>query len=252
MDWKGRVVFLTGASSGIGGELARTLGAKGARIALAARRKDKLDEVAESVRKAGGEALVLPVDVGDRVAVETAVAAAQTTFGPIQTLIANAGIGLPTPARCLDVDRVEEMFRVNFLGAVYATGAVLPAMLEAKGGHIVGVSSLAAWRGMPLTSTYSATKAALSAWLEGLRIELAPKRIQVTAVHPGFIRTPMTANNDFPMPFLMDADRAAAVIIGGIEAGRSEINFPLPMNVAMRLARHLPNVVYDSLIGRAR
>ena len=250
-SWKETVVAITGASSGIGRQLAIELARRGATVALLARRQDLLEALAETIRRDGGRARAIPCDVADRAQVERAIGAIAAEEGPIDVLVANAGVGLPTPAHRLDLDVVERLVRVNVLGVMYAVGAVLPAMLERGDGHLVAISSLAGWRGLPSSATYSATKAAVSTWMEGLRVELAPRGIRVTTVHPGFVRTPMTAKNDFPMPFLMDVQRAARIIVRGIEAGRRQINFPVPMVAVMRLARHLPDVVYDMLVAGA-
>jgi short-subunit dehydrogenase len=164
--------------------------------------------------------------------------------------VANAGVGVFTPAKRLDAALVERVMRVNFLGLVYAVEAVLPGMLERRAGHIVGVSSLAGWRGFPKTSAYAASKAAMTSWLEGLRIELAHQGVRVTTVHPGFVRTPMTAPNPFRMPFLMEADVAARIIARGVERGRSEVNFPFPTAGFMHVMRRMPNFVYDLLMRK--
>ncbi len=142
------------------------------------------------------------------------------------------------------------MVRVNLIGAAYAIEAVLPEMLRRGRGHLVGVSSLAAYRGLPGSSGYCATKAGLSALLEALRPELKPRGIAVTTVHPGFVRTPMTAGAKHPQPFLMDVEPAARIIVRGIEAGRRRIDFPMPMVALMTLVRLMPGPIYDRVIGR--
>lgn len=251
-DWKQSVVFLTGASSGIGASLAVAMGRKGARVVLAARREEALLGVAEQVTNAGGEAMVMPLDVADRAAVEAAVELVRARWGAIDCVVANAGIGINTPVTRFDVGAIEQTMRVNFLGVVYVVGAVIDEMVQRGRGHIVGVSSLAAWRGFPVNSAYAASKAAVSSWLEGLRIELTPRGVHVTTVHPGFVKTDMTAKNNFKMPFLMEPNDAADVILRGIEDGAREVNFPLPMSGLMRVAKWMPNAVYDRVMGKAR
>lgn len=248
--WNKRAVLLTGASSGIGRELAIQLGQQGASVGLMARRIEALESLADEIRGAGGDALVLPADVSNRSDVESGVARFEQAWGPVQTLIANAGYGTSTPAKRLPVDEVERIMRINFFGVVYAAGAALPGMLEAGDGHIVGVSSLAAYRGLPLASAYAASKAALSSWLEGLRIELRRKGIGVTSVHPGYVRTPMTAPNKGPMPFIIDADKAAGIILNKLGRRPAEINFPFQMATAMGLLRMMPNFAYDRIMGK--
>lgn len=244
-ELKDRVVLMTGASSGIGRSVAIELGREGARVALVARREDQLDDVAREVRAAGGETLVLPADVSDRDAAARTVEATLREWGQIDTVIANAGVGVTRPAHKLRIDDVETMIRVNYLGAVYVVLAALPPMVERKSGHVVGVSSLAAYRGLPGSAGYSASKAALSAFLESMRIDLRPHGVLVTTVHPGFVRTPMTDKNKFPMPFIMDVDKAARIMVQGIKAGRSEVNFPWQLAGIMKAVRRIPNAVYD-------
>lgn len=245
MELKDKVVLMTGASSGIGRAVAVQLGVEGAKVALVARREDQLDDVARAVRAAGGETLVLPADVSDREAAAQVVDAAQREWGHIDTVIANAGVGVTRPAHKLRIDDVEAMIRVNYLGAVYVVLSALPQMVERKSGHLVGVSSLAAYRGLPGSAGYSASKAALSAFFESLRVDLRPHGILVTTVHPGFVRTPMTDKNKFPMPFLMDVDTAARIMVQGIKAGRSEVNFPWQLAGIMTAVRRFPNLLFD-------
>jgi short-subunit dehydrogenase len=137
------------------------------------------------------------------------------------------------------------MVRVNVLGMMYLFDAVVPGMVERRSGHFVGVASLAGLRGLPTSSVYSATKAAMQAFLESSRGELAPYGVRVTTVNPGFIATPMTEKNRFKMPFLMNVDEAALIIADGIERGARVVEFPRLMSALVRLTRFLPAVVYD-------
>ena len=250
MSIRGEVAVVTGASSGIGAALARQLAARGVRVGLTSRRLDELEAVAGSIRAAGGTAAVATADAADPGATRAALARLAGELGPVDLLIANAGLGLSTPAEGFSAEVVERMVRVNLIGASYAIEAVLPEMLRRGRGHLVGVSSLAAYRGLPGSSGYCASKAGLSALLEALRPELKPRGIAVTTVHPGFVRTPMTAGQKNPQPFLMDADPAARVIVRGIEAGRRRIDFPMPMVALMTLVRLMPGPIYDRVIGR--
>jgi short-subunit dehydrogenase len=126
--------------------------------------------------------------------------------------------------------------------------AVVPKMAERRAGHFAGVASLAGLRGMPTSAVYSSTKAAMQAFLEGVRVELAPKGVAVTTINPGFVVSEMTAKNKFKMPFLMNADRAARIIADGLERRKRVIQFPLPMSLLMRFARVLPNALYDRVM----
>ena len=241
------VALVTGASTGIGRAVAIELGKRGCAVGLVARRAELLAEVAEELNALGARAAVAPADVRDWGQVRNAVRAVEQALGPIELLIANAGVGDPIGADRFDPERVRKLYEVNVLGAVYAIAAVLPGMLERGRGHLVGLSSLASYCGFPGASTYCATKAALRIQLEGLRVELRPRGIAVTCICPGFVRTPMTARNKFYMPFLMDAEPAARKIVNAIVRRRRVYNFPWPMAMLVWGLAHLPRWLYDRL-----
>ncbi len=244
------VVILTGASSGIGAALAVEYARqRSARIALLARREEQLAAVAQSVVDAGGEALVQPCDVTDEAAVSRAVDATRDAFGAIDVAIANAGIGDPTPIHRFEVERIGRIMRVNFDGAVHLFAACLPEMVERGRGQLVGVSSLAAYRGLPKSGGYSASKAALSALMESMRLELTPKGVAVTTVHPGFVKTPMTDLNKFPMPFIVPVETAATLVVRRLQGRPRTINFPWTLATGMSLLRFMPNWLYDGVMG---
>lgn len=238
---------VTGASSGIGRELALELARRGTRLALLARRREALEEVAAEARGAGARALVLPCDVRERPEVLCSIAAAEREHGPTDLLIASAGVALAVPAAGFDGARAEEVFRVNVLGTVYAIEAVLPSMLSRSSGHLVALSSLASCRGFPQSGPYCASKAALDVLLESLRVELRPRGIRVTTISPGFVATPMTTRNTFPMPFLVDVRSAASRVLRAIEEDRRVARFPWPMALAASLLRLVPGALYDRL-----
>lgn len=245
------VVIVTGASSGIGEALALRYAADDrARIGLLARRADLLEAVARAVRERGGEALPLPCDVTCASAVQDAVERTRGAYGPIDVAIANAGIGEPLPLRRFSADRVARTMRTNVEGPANLFAAVLPEMIERGAGRIAAVSSLAGFRGLPASGSYSASKAALTTLLESMRLELKPMGVSVTVVHPGFVRTPMTAPNRFKMPFLIEADAAARAIRRGVMRGRREVAFPWQTSLAMRLTRWLPDALYDAIMSR--
>jgi len=246
------VALVTGASSGIGLELARRLAREGTKVALVARRRDLLEGLAAEIRAAGGTALALPCDVRERMPMHAAVAQAARDLGPIDLLIANAGVGHVIPADRFDAALFEDTIRTNLLGPVYAVEAALPAMLSRRAGHIVGVSSLAAYRGFPMTHAYCASKSALNAFLEGLRAEISDRGVRITTVCPGFVRTPMTVKNKGAMPFLLEPDEAARRILRAVRAGRRVYNFPWPMAALMTLVRLLPSGVLDRAARSAR
>jgi NAD(P)-dependent dehydrogenase (short-subunit alcohol dehydrogenase family) len=247
----GPVVLLSGASSGIGAALAVELARScGARLGLLARRAELVEEVGRQVEAAGGEALALPADVTDPAAVAEAARLLVERWGPVDIAIANAGVGDPMPMARFSAERAAWLMRVNWEGAMNVFGAVLPSMWERRAGQIVGVSSIAGARGLPQSGPYCASKAALSTMLEAMRLELAPRGVAVTAVHPGYVTTPMTAKNRFPMPFIWPVEKAARVMAQGIIRRRREVNFPLPMFLATRLLRWLPDWIYDLLLRR--
>jgi short-subunit dehydrogenase len=237
--------IITGASSGIGAEMARELARRGYAVALLARRADLLQELAKQLPNA----VAVPCDVTDEAAVMSAVRAGERALGgPFDVAIANAGVGV-TGYAAKDVSDVERMMQVNYFGMLYLFHAVIPGMIERRSGRFAGIASIAGLRGLPTSSGYSASKAAMQAFLEAVRVELAPFGIRVTTVNPGFIATPMTEKNKFRMPFLMNADKAARIIIDGIERGARVVEFPWPMSLVMRFGRLLPAAVYDRVIG---
>lgn len=241
--------ILTGASSGIGAELARELVQRGYRIGLVSRREGLLEERVADLATLGGEAMALGADVNDDAAIREAVRRVTEAWGPIDLAVANAGIGIPTPAKRFELEDARAILRTNVEGTFTLFGATVPAMVERGEGHFVGVASIASFRGVPGGSVYSASKAAMRAFLEASRVELRRTGVMVTTVNPGFIETPMTEKNRFRMPFLMKADRAARIIADGIERRVPELSFPLPMVTLMRLMRILPIALYDRVTG---
>ena len=203
-------------------------------------------------RHGDGTAAIAAADAADPAATRAAIAALTAAIGPVDLLVANAGLGLGTPGTSFDAGDFERLVRVNLLGAAHAIAAVLPAMLERGGGHLVGVSSLAGFRAMPGSGGYSATKAGLSTLLEGLRVDLRRSGVAVTIVHPGYVHTPMTEGAAHPRPWLVDADRAADVIARGIARRRRVVNFPWQMTLLLRLVRALPAPIYDRLADALR
>lgn len=247
MQLEGKRILITGASTGMGYAIARALGEKGCYVALLARSEDKLRTLAKEIQNDGGQAIVLPVDIQDSAAVKQAVQNASRDMGGLDVLIANAGVGILKPAHKIALHHVDKMVDVNLKGAMYALLAGLEIMLEQGGGQLVGVSSLASYRGLPQSSVYSATKAALSSFLESLRVEYANKNIRVTTICPGYIKTPMTEGVKMAMPMVLEADVAAAMIIKAIEKEKKVYGFPWPMHWGVKLLRALPNGLYDVL-----
>ena len=245
-------IILTGASSGIGRALAVEYGRRGDSLLLVARREDRLREVAAEVERAGGRAVVLLADVADEDSAERALAVADESLGGVDIIIMNAGLGFPSFAHQFDAKETERVMAVNYYSIVRMIAAALPRMLAEKRGHLVAVSSLAAYRGMPGSGAYNASKAAVTVLMESLRTELRGSGVTITTVAPGFVRSEMTAQNEFKMPFLMDADVAAARIARALDRKTSEYRFPLPTSIMVRISQLLPNWLYDRILGSAR
>ncbi len=234
--------IITGASSGIGAAMAGELSRRGYALALLARRADRLEQLAGELP----DAIPIPCDVTDAAAVRNAVARA----GEVDIAIANAGVGT-TGWAAKSVSDAELMMRVNYFGMLYLFDAVVPQMMERRSGRFAGMASLAGLRGVPTAAGYSASKAAMQTFLESARVEVAKFGVRVITVNPGFIATAMTEKNEFKMPFLMTAERAAKIIIDGIERGARVVEFPLPMSALTRFSRVLPAWVADRIMGRA-
>lgn len=242
-------VFITGASSGLGRGLALHYAQSGARVFAAARRKDELSRLAQE------SPLVVPVplDVQDAEALVGAIRRAEEeSGGALDLVIANAGIGQPTPGRKMDWTVVRELLDVNVTAACVTLAAALPQMVARGRGHVAAVSSLAAFRGMPGNASYCASKAALHIWMESVRVDLRGTGVRATTIYPGFVRTGMTAKNKFPMPFLMELPDAVRVMARGLSRGAKTIYFPLPMAALTRALGALPRAMYEPLAGRAR
>ena len=202
--------------------------------------------------QAGGQAAAFPADVTCQGGLDTALAACRAAQGPVDLLVYCAGDWTPTDVEDFRFDDIERQVDVNLLGLARAIGAVLPAMRERRAGAIVGVASVAGYRGIPRSAAYGATKAGEVVFLESLRLDLKPFGIQVVTVAPGFVKTPLTDKNDFPMPFMITAEDAAGRIVSGLRRGRRYIEFPRRLGLVMRILRFLPVPVYDIVAGRLR
>ncbi len=246
MSFKDQIAVITGASSGIGWEMAKELARQGCHVGLIARRRERLEALAAECQGYGVRAAVAPADVAERDKVLAAFKLLRETLGPVDLLIANSGVGRPTPLEPMDMESVDNMIRVNYLGVVYSIEGVLPEMLQRGKGHLAAISSLAAYKGMPGESGYCSSKVAVNTYMEGLRIQLRRRGIAVTTVCPGFIRTPMTEVNQFPMPFVMNADKAARKILRAIARKKKVYDFPFATNLMMRSLRWMP----DFLVAR--
>lgn len=251
MDFQGARVWLTGASSGIGEALIAPLAARGARLAITARRADLLDRLATAARAHGGDVRVYAVDVTDRAAVRRAVTAIEADLGGIDVAILNAGGHPPGAGLRFDAQQYVDITTLNYLSVIYCLEAVLPAMLARGRGYIAGMASLAGSRAMPVSGAYGASKAALIHMLDSIRFDLEPHGVKVTVITPGFVKTPLTDRNRFPMPFRIPVDEAASAIIAGLERERREIHFPKVLSWTVKVLRILPYPMYQWIIWRA-
>jgi NAD(P)-dependent dehydrogenase (short-subunit alcohol dehydrogenase family) len=246
-----RVVVITGAGSGIGRQLALTLAAEGAAIGGLDLRAEGLDALAAEL-KAGGKRCATGLgDVTDASAVRAAIADLEARLGPTDILIACAGIGHATRARDFKPEDFAAQIQVNLIGVANSVAAVLPGMRERRRGHLVVLSSLASYRGLPVMSAYCASKAGVNALFDALRIELEPFNIACTTICPGWIRTPLTATMGFTIPAMMEVADAVQPMVAAIRARRSFIAFPARTLWQVRLMRHLPQRISDWLVRRA-
>ena len=244
MRYPGAVVWITGASSGIGESLARELAGRGARVAITARRGDRLDAIA------GDRILSVPADVTDLDAMRAAAARVEEELGPIDLAVLNAGTWRQMDVTAWDTELFRLHVETNLMGMVHGIDAVLPGMRRRRGGVIAGVSSVAGYRGWPSSEAYGSTKAAEINLLESLRIDLLPLGIRVLTVCPGFVRSDLTSQNTFRMPFLMEPPDAAARIADGIAREKAEMVFPLPMMLLMKATRLVPVRPWAALMSR--
>jgi NADP-dependent 3-hydroxy acid dehydrogenase YdfG len=250
MFWKDKVVFLTGASSGIGKGLALAIADQGGIVGLLARRVELLEELAA---QCSGAARIFAADVTHAEEVQAAADSLRAEFGIIDILICNAGVAGNDPeTREYSPGAVARVIDVNLMGAVNAVHAVVPNMLERGSGQIVAVSSLAGIRGLPKSAAYSASKAAMTAFFESVRLDLRGRGVSVTIIQPGFIKTPLTSGRQHKMPFLMDLDDAVPLFLTAIERNKKFASFPWQLATIVKAGKFFPAWLYDRIAGRAR
>lgn len=246
-----RSILITGASSGLGAALAVEYADMGVTLHLCGRDRERLDAVSERCRAAGAEVHDAVLDVTDAEAMRDWVLT-RDAEAPIDLVVANAGIsgGTSGLAGAESEEQVRALFAVNLDGVLNTVLPLVPLMSERKAGQIGLVSSLAGFRGLPSAPAYCGSKAAVKVFGEGLAGTLHPVGVGVSVICPGYVRTPLTDANDFPMPFLMEADRAARIIRRGLERRRPRIAFPWPMVAAVTLLQLLPPAWIDPLLRR--
>lgn len=243
-------VLITGASAGIGAALATELARRGRAVGLVARRAEHLEQVAARVRAVGGQAAWAAADVADEGAMAAAVAQLEQVLGPCEALVANAGVLTQRPVPQLDLNETLHTLRVNLEGPIVSAGAVLPGMLARGRGHLILVSSLAAFRVPSGWSAYAASKAGASAWWEGARAELAPRGVACSVVYPGYIDTDMVKQVRSPLLFLQPAEQLAAQLADLLDRPRPVVYSPRVFSWVGRLGWWLPGWLSDPLIAR--
>jgi short-subunit dehydrogenase len=247
--WPDARVWIVGASTGIGAETARLMLARGARVALSARSADKLSSVAGGAL-AAGRAIVEPLDFTDESAVEAAWKRIVSAWGSVDLVLIVAGTHEEMRAWELTGAKARALLETNLHGVIGTVAAVVPTLLEQKQGAVGIVASVAGYGGLPKALIYGASKAALINFTEALYLDLHARGLGVYLINPGFVRTPLTARNEFRMPHLIDADRAAGEIVDGLERGEFEIHFPKAFSRQLKLLRLLPYRWYFAAIRR--
>ena len=247
MDVRGKHVWLIGASEGIGTALAQQLAGAGAVLALSARNASALSALAQALPKA----TALPLDVGDAASVTATWETLTATWPAIDMVIYNAGTYEPLAASQYDLQKIERMIDVNLHGALRMLSHVLPYFLTRDAGAIVLVGSVAGYRGLPGALGYGLSKAALIHLAENLRADLARTHVTVHVVNPGFVKTRLTAKNDFPMPCMITPEAAAEAMMRGLQHDQFEIHFPKRFTRVLKLLRILPYWLYFRVLRRS-
>jgi NAD(P)-dependent dehydrogenase (short-subunit alcohol dehydrogenase family) len=242
LPWK--TVWITGASTGIGREIALQLAAQGVTVAVSARGAEKLAALGPSVK-------AYPLDVTDRAAVMNAVEKIENELGTIDLALFAAGTYSPVDLDHFDPKLFDVALAANYMGVVNGLAGLLPAMLRRRAGHVAWIASVSGYTGLPKAAAYGPTKAALINLAESLKPELALRGVKVSVVNPGFVETPLTAQNDFEMPFLMKADEAARLTIAGLAKGRFEVAYPTMFVVILKIMRRLPYWLYFWIVTKS-
>ncbi len=249
MTLSNKTILLTGASSGIGYELAKQLSAENCNLILLARRKEVLDSLANQLKSPNNFIHNYQCNVRDKRQVKKVFNELREKDINIDVAILNSGVGHKASVENLNSDYADEIFQVNVLGMIYCVEELLKDFLPRKSGMIVGVSSIADVRGFPTNGFYCASKAAASTFLESIRGELKSHNVKVINVRPGFVSTPMVSKNRFKMPFLMNPEKAAGIIIRGIKKEKQIIQFPFGTVLGGKLIKLLPNFIFDFIFS---
>lgn len=245
-QWIDKRIWIIGASTGIGEALAKQFDQYGARCMVSARSKDKLENLAKNLNKA----VPYSVDITKAETLEKAFNELMKQWGGIDLIVIMAGTYNEMAVKDFDLEKVKKQIDVNLVGTMNVLDKTLPTFLKQKAGHICLVSSVAGFRGLPNSLAYGPTKAALINLAEGLYLELKPLNVGVSVVTPGFVDTPLTKQNTFPMPCLITANKAAQHILSGLSRGIFEIHFPKKFTLVLKCLRILPHTLYFAAVQR--
>ncbi len=245
-------LWITGAGKGIGRAVALEYARHGWSVAVSARTVADLDSLAEEAKRLGvsGRIVSYPADVTDQDEMKQTFKTVEADIGALDHVILNAGTHMPSSAKKFSADPYRTLLEINVMGAVNGLSAVLPAFMDRKSGRVGIVASVAGYSGLPLAGAYGASKAALINMCESLKPEMEAEGVGLSMINPGFVRTPLTDKNKFPMPFLIDADVAARHIYLGMTKGKFEIAFPRAFVIILKILRMLPYGLYFPLIKK--
>lgn len=247
MSFNGKHVWITGASTGIGRALAKKLDADGALVSVSARSEEKLQELEAE----GQNIRAFPLDVTDQSVMAAAIDMIAAR-APIDHVVLGAGAWSIMDSDQMEIAPIRTGMEVNYFGTINAVHKLIPMMIERGAGHISIIASVAGYRGLPRSIAYSPTKAALINLAEILKVELEPHNIGVSIINPGFVDTPLTQDNPFPMPGIITAEEAADAIYKGLDKGKFEISFPFGFTLLMKMLRVAPNWLYLFLMRRIK
>ena len=242
-----KVIWITGASSGIGKALAIKFAKEGWKVAISARRENLLNEIAKTYN----DIFPYPLDVTDSKKCELVFNSIKEKFKNVDISVFSTGIHDPKSEKSLDLNKVRQIMEVNFFGTINSVNAVYKYYKERKSGQISIVSSVAGYRGLPAGGAYCASKSALTSFTESLNFDMKRKNVRVSLISPGFIKTPMTDQNDFPMPMIKTPEFAAEEIYNGlVKKNAFEIHFPKSFTFIMKILQILPNWIYFKLVEK--
>jgi len=251
MVLKGKNILITGASSGIGMELTKQLAAKGCNLALLNRNTGVTEKLSSELSANRNKIITFKCDVSSREEVLSSISKAKNYLGNIDIAILNSGVSKRFTIENFDAESIRQTINVNFMGIVYCVEALLPDFISREQGTIVGISSLADGRGFPKSGSYCASKAAVTVYLESIRVELKKYSVKVLTVKPGFVKTPMNNKNEFRMPFLIQVEKAAAIILKGIEKEKRIIKFPVSTSIGAKLLKLMPDFLFEMIAERS-